>query len=91
MLRQSVTAAGKQLDPRMRQRVVTEAITQFKQNNAVVAEFSLGWRAVLHAMQVTAAALPTWVVAGVAAAGAAGVYAAAAAAGVMPGHSLQGH
>lgn len=88
-LRQSVTAAGKQLSPELRERVVAEAITQFKKNNSVVAEFSLGWRAVVHAVQVTAAALPIWAVAGAAAAGAAGVYAVAAAAGLV--HTLQGH
>lgn len=90
-LRASVTAAGRQLTPDMRQRVVAEAIMQFKQNNAVVAEFSSGWRAVLHAVQVTAAALPSWAVAGLVAAGAAGAYAMAAAAGVVPEHLLQGH
>ena len=88
-LRRSVAAAGKQLSPDTRERIVSEAIQQFKQNNAVVAEFSVGWRAVMHAVQAAAAALPAWAVAGLAAAGTAGVYAAASAAGVLPG-PLQG-
>lgn len=84
-LRESVTAAGKQLPADTRHRIVNEAVVQFQQNNAVVAEFSMGWRAVLHAMQVSVAALPTWAVAGATAAAAAGVFALAGGGGMLTG------
>jgi hypothetical protein len=57
-------------------------VEQFRRNNAVVAEFSVGWRAVLHAAQL--ALHNNWVLTGVAVAGAAGAAAVAAAAGMWP-------
>lgn len=65
------------MNPQLRQQVVGEAVEQFKRNNAVVAEFSVGWKATLHALQLAAAVVPAWALAGMAAAGAAGVYLAA--------------
>lgn len=86
-LRAAVTQAGHELpDPALREAIVQEAVEQFRQNNAVVAEFSVGWRAVMHAAQL--ALHNTWVLAGVAIVGAAGVAAAAAAAGVWSSGGL---
>ncbi|KAF6256065.1 hypothetical protein COO60DRAFT_1531211 [Scenedesmus sp. NREL 46B-D3] len=83
-LRAAVTRAGRELpDPALRQSLVAQAVEQFRQNNAVVAEFSMGWRAVLHAARL--ALHNSWVLAGVAVAGAAGAAAVAAAAGVFAG------
>jgi hypothetical protein len=88
-LRTAVTQAGHQLpDSALRQALLAEAVEQFKRNNAVVAEFRVGWRAVLHAAQL--ALHNSWVLTGVAVAGAAGAAAAAAAAGVWPAGVLSG-
>jgi hypothetical protein len=89
-LRAAVTKAGHQLpDAALRQALLAEAVEQFRRNNAVVAEFSVGWRPVLHAAQL--ALHNSWVLAGVAVAGAAGTAAVAAAAGVWPSGVLSGH
>ena len=74
-LRAAVNTAGETLTPEQRQAVVQETLKQFHLNNTVVAGFTLGWRAVAHAMEVMAAQLPTWVLVG--AIGVAGVAGAA--------------
>lgn len=60
-LRQAVIQAGRELDSNTRELVVSEAVEQFRRNNAVVAEFSLGWRPVLHALQRAVLAVPAYV------------------------------
>eukprot|EP00882_Tetradesmus_deserticola_P005793 GHRQ01006098.1.p2 GENE.GHRQ01006098.1~~GHRQ01006098.1.p2 ORF type:complete len:258 (+),score=71.27 GHRQ01006098.1:1580-2353(+) len=83
-LRAAVTQAGRELpNPALRQAMLAEAVEQFRRNNAVVAEFSVGWRAVLHAAQLSLQS--SWVLAGMAATAAAGAAAVAAAAGVFAG------
>lgn len=84
-LREAVRAAGEGMDPELRRRIVEEAVEQFRQNNAVVGEFSVGWASCWRALQLAASAVPfyLWALAGAAAVGGAGVLAAglAAAAG----------
>jgi type VI protein secretion system component VasF len=74
-LRAAVDKAGEHLTPEQRQAVVQETLQQFHLNNTVVAGFSLGWRAVAHAVEVLSAQLPAWVLLG--AIGVAGVAGAA--------------
>jgi ABC-type protease/lipase transport system fused ATPase/permease subunit len=51
-LRTAVEEAGYDLpDKQLQQALVSEAVEQFRRNNAVVAEFQVGWRAVLLAVQ----------------------------------------
>lgn len=51
-LRASVMQAGRDIPVSRQQLLLDEAVEQFRRNNAVVAEFSLGWRPVLRAVPV---------------------------------------
>jgi heme oxygenase len=82
-LRAAVTQAGTELpNQQLRQALVSEAVEQFRRNNAVVAEFKVGWRAVLLAVQLVLRRLLK--PAGLAVAVVVALLAVAAAAGVLP-------
>lgn len=51
-LRAAVTQAGRDVPASSRQQLMDEAVEQFRRNNAVVAEFRLGWRPLLRAVPV---------------------------------------
>eukprot|EP00877_Chromochloris_zofingiensis_P001692 jgi/Chrzof1/11523/UNPLg00457.t1_GUN2B[v5.2] len=59
-LRDAVNAAGKMMSQQVRQQVVQEAVTHFKLNNSVVAEFSVGYQAMMDAVRRALLALPAW-------------------------------
>ncbi|WIA12136.1 hypothetical protein OEZ86_003119 [Tetradesmus obliquus] len=82
-LRAAVTHAGGELpSQQLRQSLLAEAVEQFRRNNAVVAEFRVGWRAVLHAALLVLRRSMRYAV--VAAAVVVGLLSVAAAAGVLP-------